>query len=200
MLSQKERLRQAEKDMDAIRRMQSPNASILRSNGNVVIPTEKQRNNVELSPEKIIVRSLGPQDDDLRLRINEVDIFNPKRNVSWYRGSVDLPPQGNRDWRTSGFRIGVVTKAEAIKAGAKWTLGATVNVDTFDGWGNGYQTSPWVATVILNGGKTRRYKGGVSFSGSTKLKNRYTPPPPARYFQTGPHFENYYPNGSFILD
>jgi len=33
MLSQKDRLRQAQKDMDALLRMQSPNASVLISSG-----------------------------------------------------------------------------------------------------------------------------------------------------------------------
>ena len=200
MLSQKDRLRQAQKDMDALLRMQSPNASVLISSGNVVLPNKSERTNIELSPEKIIVKSLGPQDDDMRLRIGEVDIFNPKRNVSWYRGSVDLPPQGNPSWQTFGFRVGIVTRSEAIAAGANWTLGSTVNVDTFDGWGNGYRTSPWIATVILNGGKTTRHKGGVNFSGSSQIKNQYTPPPPQGYFQTGPHFANYYSNGSFTLN
>tara|TARA_R110000782_G_scaffold26731_1_gene68269 strand:+ start:14 stop:616 length:603 start_codon:yes stop_codon:yes gene_type:complete len=200
MLSQKERLRQAKKDMDALRRMQSPNASVLMSSGNVVLPNESERTNIELSPEKIIVKSLGPQDDDMRLQISGVDIFNPQRNVSWYRDSVDLPPQGNRDWQTTGFRVGIVTRSQAIAAGADWALGATVNVDTFDGWANGYRTSPWIATVILNGGNTTRHSGGVNFSGSSKIKNQFTPPPPAGYFQTGPHFANYYSNGSFTLN
>jgi hypothetical protein len=198
MLSDEERLLQVEKDMAALTRMQSPNASILKSRGNVVFPNKAERTDVELTPEKIIVSALGPFDDDMRLRIGQVDIFNPQRNVSWYRGSVDLPPQGNRDWRTTGFRVGVVTRSEAIAAGADWDLGATVNVDTFDGWGNGYMTSPWTATVILSGGETSKHSGGFSFSG--KSDRQFTPPPPAGYFQTGPHFADYYPNGFFKLN
>jgi len=150
MLSQKDRLRQAQKDMDALLRMQSPNASVLISSGNVVLPNRSERTNIELSPEKIIVKSLGPQDDDMRLRIGGVDIFNPQRNVSWYIGSDDVSPRGNRNWQHVGFRKAIVTRSEAIAAGAKWELGATVSVDTFDGWGRNYRTAPWIATVILN--------------------------------------------------
>jgi hypothetical protein len=186
--------------MDAINRMQSSNASVLKSRGNVVLPNKSERTDVELTPEKIIVSALGPFDDDMRLSIGGVDIFNPQRNVSWYNGSVDLPPQGNRGWRTAGFRVGVVTRSQAIAAGADWDLGATVNVDTFDGWGNGYMTSPWTATVVLSGGRPSIHSGGVSFSGQSSTANRYTPPPPAGYFQTGPHFADYYPNGSFTLN
>ena len=200
MLSNEDRLRQAQKNMDALNRIQSPNASVLSSRGNVVIPNKAERTDVQLTAEKIIVSALGPFDDDMRLSIGGVDIFNPQRNVSWYRGSVDLPPQGNRDWQTTGFRVGIVTRSQAIDAGADWALGATVNVDTFDGWGNGYMTSPWIATVVLNGGETSRHFGGVSFSGESSIFNQYTPPPPKGYFQTGPHFENYYPNGSFTLN
>ena len=206
MLSDEDRLRQAQKDMDAINRMQSPNASVLKSRGNVVLPNKSERTEsipekiVELTPERIIVFAMGPFDDDMRLSIGGVDIFNPQRNVSWYNGSEDLPPQGNRDWRTTGFRIGVVTRSEAIAAGADWTVGATVNVDTFDGWGNGYQLSPWTATVVINGKRDSTHAGGVSFSGQSSTANQYTPPPPAGYFQTGPHFADYYPNGSFTLN
>jgi len=197
MLSQEDRLRRAKMDMDALRRMESPYARVLVSSGNVVLPNKQERTNIELSPEKIIVTALGPFDDDMRLRIGEVDIFNPQRNVSWYRGFQDLPPQGNPNWQTSGFRIGIVTRSEAIAAGADWTLGATVSVDTFDGWGDNYRTSPWTATVILNGGSTSRYSGGSSSTGSSEYQ-RPRPSPP-NYYQTGPHFISYIPNGSFKL-
>ena len=103
-------------DMDALRRMESPYSRVLMSSGNVVLPNKEERTNIELSPEKIIVTALGPFDDDMRLRIGEVDIFNPQRAADWYRGSVDLPPGGNPNWRTSGFRIGIVTRSEAIAA------------------------------------------------------------------------------------
>jgi len=198
MLSQKERLRQAEKDMDALRRMQSPNASVLRSSGNVVLPNSGERTNIELSPEKVIVASLGPQDDDMRLQIGGVDIFNPQRNVSWYIGADDVSPRGNRNWPNVGFRKAIVTRGEAIAAGAKWELGATVSIDTFDGWGRNYRTAPWIATVILNSGKTTRHEGGVTFTGDSKSSS--PSPFPSNYFSTGPHFADYYPNGSFTLN
>jgi len=200
MLSQEDRLRRAKMDMDALRRMESPYARVLMSSGNVVFPNKEERTNIELSPEKIIVTALGPFDDDMRLRIGEVDIFNPQRGADRYRGSVDLPPGGNPDWRTSGFRIGIVTRSEAIAAGADWAIGATVNVDIFDGWAVEYRTSPWTATVIWNGGRTTRHSGGSSSTGSSE-----GPPPPPQpytpnYYRTGPHFISYIPNGSFTLN
>ena len=198
MLSKKDRLRQAQKDMDALLRMQSPNASVLISSGNVVLPNRSERTNIELSPEKIIVKSLGPQDDDMRLRIGGVDIFNPQRNVSWYIGSDDVSPRGNRNWQHVGFRKAIVTRSEAIAAGAKWELGAKISVDTFDGWGRNYRTAPWIATVISNGGETTRHTGGVTFTGDSKSPSPR--PFPSNYFSTGPHFANYYSNGSFTLN
>ncbi len=197
MLSQKERLRQVEKDMDALRKMQSPYASVLKSSGNVVIPNKEERTNIELSPEKIIVQSLGPQDDDMRLQIGGVDIFNPKQCVLWYNGDLNVGPDYNPNFRNTGFRLCIVTRAEAIKAGANWELGATVDVDTFDGWGGSYRTASWFATVILNGGATSRHQGGVTFTGDS-IEPR--PQPTGDYYRTGPHFESYYPNGSFTLN
>jgi len=198
MRSTGDRLTKLQKDMDALSRMRSPNASVLRSSGNVVIPNEEERTDIELSPEKIIVTSLGVQDDDIRLQIGGVDIFNPQRNVSWYIGSNDVKPRSNRNWRHRGFRKAIVTRSEAFTAGAKWELGATISVDTFDGWGGNYKTSPWVATVILNGGKVTFHKGGVTFSGSSKSPSPR--PFPSNYFSTGPHFADYYPNGSFTMN
>ena len=116
MLSQKERLQQVEKDMDALRKMQSPYASVLKSSGNVVIPNKEERTNIELSPEKIIVQSLGPQDDDMRLQIGGVDIFNPKQCILWYKGALDVGPDFNPNFRNLGFRLCIVTRAEAVKA------------------------------------------------------------------------------------
>ena len=196
MLSQEDRLRRAKMDMDALRRMESPYSRVLMSSGNVVLPNKEERTNIELSPEKIIVTALRPFDDDMRLRIGEVDIFNPQRAADWYRGSVDLPPGGNPNWRTSGFRIGIVTRSEAIAAGADWTLGATVSVDTFDGWSYEYRTSPWTAKVIWNSKKITRHSGGSSSTGSSEGP----PPSPPDYYRTGPHFISYIPNGSFTLN
>lgn len=197
MLSNEDRLRQAQKNMDALSRMQSPNASILKSRGNVVLPNKTERTDVDLAPEKIIVQSAGPQDDDMRLSINGVSIFDPKQCVLWYKGDLDVGPDFNTNFRNSGFRLCIVTRSEAIKSGAQWELGATVDVDTFDGWGGSYRTSPWTATVILSGGSTSKYAGGISSIGSS-VEPR--PQPTGDYYRTGPHFESYYPNGSFTLN
>ena len=60
MLNPEDRLRLAKRDMDALRRMESPNARVLMSSGNVVLPNRQERTNIELSPEKIIIKMLGP--------------------------------------------------------------------------------------------------------------------------------------------
>lgn len=197
MLSKKDRLIKAQKDVDEIIRMQSPYASVLRSSGNVVIPTEEQRVNVELSPEKLILQSTGPQDDDVRLKIGGVDIFNPKQCIIWYKGELNVGPDFNTNFQNTGFRVCSVTRNEAIKAGAKWELGATVEVDTFDGWGGRFRTAPWIVTIILNGGSISKKTGG---STSVGLSPQQRPQPTGDYYRTGPHFESYRPNGSFTLN
>ena len=186
MLNPEDRLRLAKRDMDALRRMESPNARVLMSSGNVVLPNRQERTNIELSPEKIIIKMLAKTDDDIRIRIGSVDIFNPKRGA-------DNPFQ-----RDTVFRSATITRSEAIAAGADWRLGATVNVDTFDGWPNFYSTSTWVATVILNGGTTSRHKGGVTLSNARSASQAPTPVPPGYYGKT-PRINDYYPNGSFTL-
>jgi hypothetical protein len=185
MLNPEDRLRLAKRDMDALRRMESPNARVLMSGGNVVLPNENERTDINLSPEKFIIKMLGPTDDDIRLRIGNTVLFDPKRGA-------DKPFQ-----RDKVFRSATITRSEAIAAGADWKLGATVNVDTFDAFPNYYASAPWFVTIILNGGSTSRKTGGSTVNG--KSLTQISLPAPAGYYSGGPKLNDYHPNGSFTL-
>lgn len=185
MLNPEDRLRLAKRDMDALRRMESPNASVLMSSGNVVLPNRQERTNIELSPEKIIIKMLGVTDDDIRIRIGDTVLFDPRRGAN-----KPFP-------RDQVFRSAIITRSEAIAAGADWRLGATVNVDTFDAFPNYYASAPWAVTIILNGGSTSRKTGGSTVNGKSSIQ--ISQPAPAGYYSGGPKLNDYYPNGSFTL-
>lgn len=113
------------------------------------------------------------QDDDTCIRVDGRTVWDPRRNVSWYAtGTIALSPQ----------IAGILN-------------GSIVEVLAFDGWGGGWTTKPWSASVIWSDGAVSLYSGGSLASGLSITDTGSNPP---RYFTTGPHFLTYIPNGSFI--
>lgn len=198
MLNLEERLKKAKNNIDGMNRLQAAKGHVIVAGGNVVVPNQQQRKDVVDAPAKLFLVSQGPQDDDLRLTIDGVAIFDTQLIVSGYIGADVIGNQNNTNFRTVGFRKAVVTKEQAIAAGANWRLGATVKVDVFDGWGPGIKKAPWVVTIEFNSGRTVNKTGGTFFEGTS---TSFTPSPvPDDYYTTGPHFFDYHENGSFQLN
>ncbi len=149
--------------------------------------------------EEILITSLDPQDDDLRVRVGGITVWDRRYNVSWYFG--ENGEYGNTAynpaWATSGFAAARITRAMAAAAGAALVSGAEVQVDVLDGWGGGWRTSPWEAVITYSSGPPAAASGGAASSGSSAPDaNPAAPPDPYTY---GPHFLAYHSNGSFVI-
>lgn len=199
MLSIEERLRNAKNDVDGMNRLQAAKGHTIVAGRNVVLPNEKERKDVEDAPSKLLFVSKGPQDDDIRLTIDGVAISDTQLIASGYLGSTVVGNLNNNDFVSFGFRTVTVTKEQAIAAGAGWSLGATVNVDVFDGWGPEIRKAPWVVTIEFSSGRIVNKTGGSFFLGdSTSFIPGSNSAPD--YYLTGPHFFDYHENGSFQLN
>ena len=214
MLSLEERLRIAKNNVDGMNRLQAAQGHVIVAGANVVIPNKEERKQVAEAPADVfqateandeedipiglLLVSEGPQDDDIRLTIDGVPIFDTQLIVSGYIGSLTVGNRNNPDFLTTGFRKAAVTRDQAIAAGANWALGATVKVDVFDGWGPGVRTAPWNVIIDFRSGRFTQKTGGTSSSGTSRS---FTPDPvPSDYYDTGPHFFDYHENGSFELN
>lgn len=149
-------------------------------------------------PIEIVITSLGPQDDDLRVTIGRTVVYNPKANVSWYVGEQTVRGVSiNPDWATSGFRVARINIERDVhsKIHCRIMPGTTVKVDTVDAWGNGWQTSQWRAEVFWSGGRRWSTTGGAVSAGTSVASNAGIP----NYYLGGPYFETYIPNGEFVI-
>lgn len=108
-------------------------------------------------PTKITWEALGPVDDDVRLRIGSIELSNPKLNPVWYFGENQLYEPGgnwaniNLNWATEGFRKIVLDRymlPSAKREALVW--GSHISVDTFDGWGDGYNHCNWTSTISFS--------------------------------------------------
>ena len=211
MLSLEERLRIAKNNVDGMNRLQAAQGHVIVAGANVVIPNKEERKQVAEAPADVfqateandeedipiglLLVSEGPQDDDIRLTIDDVPIFDTQLIISGYIGSLTVGNRNNPDFLTTGFRKAAVTRDQAIAAGANWALGATVKVDVFDGWGPGVRTATWKVMIDFKSGRFTQKTGGTSSSGTSRS---FTPDPvPSDYYLTGPHFFDYHENGSF---
>lgn len=118
-------------------------------------------------PLEVVITSLGPQDDDLRVRVNSTTVFDPRCNIGWYKGEVaDLGNPGfNSGWATGGFRVARITREMMARVGCKIGVGSRISVDVFDGWGPGWRTSRWRADVRWEGGRVSTLYGGQDATG-----------------------------------
>jgi len=118
---------------------------------------------------EILIRSMGVQEDDLRVRVRGVTVFDTRYNVGWYRGETFLtaaiPPIPAYD-QADHWRVARVTEAMLAVAGEA-AAGDLVEVDVFDGWGGAWRTAPWVATVTWTDGRVTTCTGGVTSTGES---------------------------------
>ena len=147
----------------------------------------------------ILFASTGPQDDDVRLtRLRPVVPFvisDTRLNIGWYNGLTQLwfpPATGTKNAIpfSSGFR-------QVIIPGTNVVQGDVITVDLFDGWSGAYRASPWTATIYWADGNITVKSGGTSFTGVSPVPLPI--PLPGNYYDVGPHFLAYFPNGSFTV-
>lgn len=150
-----------------------------------------------IKPVSLVWQALAHVDDDVRLSIDGVPIANKRENVGWYNGATTVFPPGptNSLFTVTGFRRIDIDAAAATALGGLWRYGATIQVDTYDGWGPNWRGAPWQATITFSDGSTAVKTGGSLAGGASVAPNSGFP----IYFLTGPHFDTYYPNGSFAL-
>lgn len=141
----------------------------------------------------ILIEATSAQDDDFRIMKNgSVTLSDTQLNVGWYIGLTQnwFPPSTgfkNNPWPTSGFR-------KVLIAGSGVDYGDTINVDLFDGWGNGYRSGTWRATINWSDGSTTIKSGGAIVFGVS-----VSPASGVGYNNYPPYFVSYYANGSFTL-
>lgn len=158
---------------------------------------------------ELLIESLGPQDDDLRVTVGGVVVSDTRWNAGWYNTDGEnrreyptgtfppvIPP-----WPTitsASWRKIRVTAAQADALGLRMVSGMEVEVDVLDGWASNWQTSPWRATVTWSDGLMEAHDGGLASAGtsSVALPQNYAT---SGYFSTGPHLLDYHPNGIFVL-
>jgi len=133
-------------------------------------------------------------DDDIRVRINGQTVSDTRWNVGWYHGTEYLGPGGNPNWSTEGFRV--VELEPTPETEHLFVSGALVQIDTFNGWFS-MNGSPWTAVVTWSDGITREFTGGSTIAQPAPVSEPNPLPPD--YFSTGPHFDHYAENGSFII-
>ena len=106
MLSLEERLRIAKNNVDGMNRLQAAQGHVIVAGANVVIPNKEERKQVAEAPADVfqateanseedipiglLLVSEGPQDDDIRLTIDGVPIFDTQLIVSGYEGSLTV--------------------------------------------------------------------------------------------------------------
>ena len=121
----------------------------------------------ECEPLEVLITSLGPQDDDLRVRVNNTVAFDGQCASGSYSGEVSDPGNAsfNPLWQTSGFRVVRMTREVMHALGCRIIPGAVISVDVFDLGGGVWQTSPWRAEVKWSNGEVSTCTGGGSASG-----------------------------------
>lgn len=136
---------------------------------------------------ELLIESLGPQDDDLRVTVGGVVVSDTRWNAGWYSADGEHPrenPPGTfppviPPWPgTFAPRKIRVTAAQAEALGLRMVSGMEVEVDVFDGWAVGWQTAPWRATVTWSDGLVEMHTGGWASSGSSAA-----PAAPSTYFE-----------------
>lgn len=145
--------------------------------------------------QSIVVQSLGPQDDDLRVRINGIVVSDTRWNVGWYKADSFLtksvppfPPLNNADhWRKI-----TVDNFSALPRPPR--SGDLIEVDLFDGWAGAWAMSPVQIGVTFTDGTQQIATVGTATSGTSTGSN-----PATNTFSSGPHFSSYYPIGALSI-
>lgn len=141
---------------------------------------------------RVVITSLGPQDDDLRITNGNVVLSNTQLNLAWYNEETQIwfPPSTgtlNNNSTTTGFRKIILTSGLAY--------GDTLFVDVADCWATSWRSSTWQAVITWGDGTTTTKNGGVNASGTSATPSTGA----SDYYTTGPHFAEYHANGSFTL-
>lgn len=125
----------------------------------------------DCEPVEVLITSLGPQDDDLRVRVNNTVAFDGRMNVGWYSGEGGVYGAAgfNPLWATSGFRVVRLTREVMHALGCRVLPGAVISVDVFDGWAGSWLTSPWRAEIFWNTGEISTFTGGSGTTGASVL-------------------------------
>ena len=165
----------------------------------------------EVMIDEIEIRSTGPQDDDIRIKIDGNIVKDERRNVGWYSGSITTFISGsstvntiNWNWTQSGswFRY-KLNRTE--NNGNLMKLGSHVEIDHFDGWAAGWRMSKVQVTMSFSDGYVRQFISGVDMVGTSSIDNGVTQilqntPPLSTQFFRGPHFISYRPITSFYIE
>lgn len=109
----------------------------------------------DLGVRSMLIESLGPQDDDLRVDVGGRVISDTRRNVSSYVGEALIDYGGNPSWSTSGFRV--------LRLSNPGQRGEQVQVYVTD-VGGGVVLSPYRVTLTYADGSQRILFAGRSLS------------------------------------
>lgn len=140
---------------------------------------------------EILISSLGPQDDDLMVKIDGVVVADPRYNVGRYNGEVNNV--ANPGFATSGFRV--IRLPNPIGQ-----IGSLVEVFVFDGYASLWRSSRWTARVTFSDGKIFLTSGGQTRSPQSSVWGLPSPIPGNYYTTQGGWYVQYYENGSFTIE
>jgi len=102
---------------------------------------------------EMLITSLGPNDDDLRVDVADRVVSDTRLNVSSYTGESIGAPGSNPNWPTSGFRV--------VRLAAPGYEGQIVQIFTTDVGGN-CQQSPISVRVEWEDGPVQEFVLGAS--------------------------------------
>lgn len=153
-------------------------------------------------PVSFRIEMLGPVDDDIRIQIDGVTVFNPRRNLGWYESPIVV------EWSDSAALI-----PPDLPVRPEMRIGSEVTIDALDAWGLNATTARWNAAVLYSDSTTRYHTGGFVLAFASVSSPRTNFPadyqiPPGFTGATptagngplyGPWFETYTPLGGFTL-
>lgn len=152
--------------------------------------------------------SLIPQsyvDDDIRVRIDGVDVCDTQWCNNWYKGDELISKTGTvpktlpEYWRKFS-----ITRAQAVPFGLLLKSGMTLNLDVFDGWGSQYKTAAFGVWIEYLGGQSHYETIGTNSNALASTNPDGTlyvmpVPRPSNYYQTNATLFTWHPNGSLVI-
>jgi hypothetical protein len=161
-----------------------------------------------IEPEKIPVwfeiTMDGPVDDDIRVLLDGVPIFNPRRNLGWYQSPIRF------EWWDGAQ----VIPPDSPKPAPPMKPGSVVSIEAFDGWATSASTSSWTAMTRYADGSVKLHRGGQKGTYRSQVvsprinwPSDYLKPPGYPGYTPaagngalyGPWFDWYVPLGEFVL-
>jgi hypothetical protein len=104
--------------------------------------------------DRLNIRMSAQVDDDIRIRIGGITVYDPKQIVAPLRD--------------------VSLGASEIRAkGASTQTGVLVQIDTYDGQHWQYSLRPWNATAYYTDGTSRAFSGGSTLDGTSNIVPTY---------------------------